>query len=177
MTNKTPKQTDQTNQTNQTNTIQFRHSYSPQLRKQIQFNGQGRTKQEFKDESDINNIMARYMRTGLLDNVTSKLPQYADLDGQTFNDAMQIVAESKSLFEELPSKIRNEFENDPAKFLDFCHNPENRPRMAEMGLLRPGADFGTPPTSQLKPEQSTPAVVNPRLDSVGTTESNETPKA
>lgn len=156
-----------------TNKIQFRHAYSPQQRVQITFPAQGRTKQEFKDESDINQIMARYMRTGLIDNVTTKLPQFADVQGQDFYEAMQIVAESKTLFEELPSKIRTEFENDPGKFLDFVHNPENRPRMAEMGLLRPDADLGYLPSAQPQTMQPTPQSAAPQPSSSG----EEPPKA
>lgn len=176
MTNKqTNKQTSSLPES--TNKIQFRHAYSGQRRSQITFNGTGKTRQEFKDESDINNIMARYMRTGLIDNVTTKLPQFADVDGQTFTEAMQIVAESQSLFAELPSSVRVEFDNDPAKFLDFVHNSENAPRMAEMGLLRPDAakQYLTP--NQPKTMQPDPLKTPNRLDSARSAESNEPPKA
>jgi len=141
--------------------IQFRHAYSPRYRVSIAFPGKGRTKQEFKEESDINVIMARYMRTGHLDNVTTRLPQFVDLEGGDFYQAMQIVAESKSLFQELPSHIRTRFENDPGKFLDFVHDPENRSEMAEMGLLRDGADSGTPTPTQAAPTQPAPVPATP----------------
>jgi len=174
---KQTKQTNESNEPQQTNKLQFRHAYSPQLRVSIKFKGSGLTKQEFKDESDINQIMARYMRTGLIDNVTNKLPQFQDLDGQTFTDAMQIVAESKSLFADLPSSIRNEFENNPAKFLDFVHDPENRPRMAEMGLLNEEATNTYLSTNPTQTNQPNPIKTNPRIDSGQRSESSEPPKA
>jgi len=125
------------NLTNEQSTLKFRHGYSPRHRSQIHFKGQGITKQEFKEECDINNIMALYNKTGQISHVSHQLPQYVDLDGQDFYEAMQIVAEGKTIFEQLPSSVRTKFENDPGKFLDFVHNPENLPEMAEMGLLRP----------------------------------------
>jgi phage internal scaffolding protein len=163
MTNKqTNKQTNITETNTPTRKPYFRHAYTPQHRLLKHFDGPGRTKQEFKDESDINNIMARYMRTGLIDNVTQKLPQFADVDGSTFHDAMMIVAESKTLFQELPSHIRTEFDNDPGQFLDFVHNPENRSQMAEWGLLAPDADLGTPTINAPQSIQSTPQSANPQ---------------
>lgn len=182
MTTKSDKQTNtqtQTNMPHSTNKIQFRHAYSPRYRSSISFTGKGRTKQEFKDESDINQIMARYMRTGNLDNVTTRLPQFVDVDGSDFQQAMLVVAESKSMFQELPANIRTQFENDPGKFLDFVHDPKNRAEMAEMGLLRAGADLGTPPPNQAAPTQPTPAPANPSPNSstqpAGATAANAAP--
>jgi len=142
--------------------VQFRHGYSNRLRVQVVFDGPGKTKQEFKDESDINKIMARYQQTGLLSNVTTKLPQFADVDGQTFYDAMLVVAESKTLFEQLPSLVRTKFENDPGKFLDFVHDPKNLPEMAEMGLTRPAAVITAPPTLEPTTIAPEPLKTNPQ---------------
>ena len=47
---------------------------------------------------------------------------------------MNIVTRAQQMFEELPSKIRNKFKNDPSAFLDFVADPLNRPEMDEMGL-------------------------------------------
>lgn len=147
---------------NTNSTVPFRHGYSNHKRVTLKFQGPGKTKQEFKDESDINKIMARYMQTGLLSNVTNKLPQFADVDGSTFYEAMLVVAESKTLFEQLPSLVRNKFENDPGKFLDFVHNPENLPEMAEMGLLRPDAVIKAPPTLEPSIIAPDPLKTNPQ---------------
>jgi len=128
--------------------------------------GEGRTKQSFRDECDINIIMSRYLKTGIIDFVSKHSPQYLDLDGQDFTEAMLIVAEAKSLFQDLPSAIRTEFENDPAKFLDFVHDPENLPRMEEMGLLKPGAKLGTPPIPAASAAQPTPLAATPQATTI-----------
>jgi len=39
---------------------------SPKLKQSLTFPTLGRTKQQFKDECDVNLLMSRYMRTGIL---------------------------------------------------------------------------------------------------------------
>ena len=104
---------------------------------QISFSGPGRTKQAFKDECDINKIMARYQQTGIDEFAHRHKGQFSDVTGYDFQEAMQTVASAQSLFHELPSSIRTRFENDPGKFLDFVHDPDNASEMHEMGLMRP----------------------------------------
>jgi len=122
--------------------LPFRTAYSPHLKIAINFPAQGRTKQSFKDECDINVIMSRYQATGQLpDNLNPTAPQYIDATGFDFDLAMNLVAEASSAFQELPSAIRSRFNNDPGAFLDFVHDPNNRSEMAQMGLLKPEAEW------------------------------------
>jgi phage internal scaffolding protein len=81
---------------------------------------EGMTEQSHKAECDINNIMARYTKTGTLDHVRRYEGQYLDLPPDDFQEAQQKVADAKSMFEELPSQLRSHFGNDTMKFLDFC---------------------------------------------------------
>lgn len=97
------------------------------------------TRQEFKEECDINTLMARYMRTGELPHVNLIAPQYFEAAGVDFQTHMLAVAQAKSLFAQLPSEIRNRFYNDPGQFVDFCSEPSNRVELAHMGLLSPEA--------------------------------------
>lgn len=97
------------------------------------------TRQEFKDESDINTIMRRYLRTGELPHVNTLAPQYFDASPIDFQGHMQVIAEAKSLFAQLPASIRSRFYNNPGQFVDFCSDPANRTELAHMGLLSPEA--------------------------------------
>lgn len=97
------------------------------------------TDQSAKDECDINTIMSRYAATGELPQLNQVAPQYLDVTQEDFQTHMQIVAEAKQLFDALPSKIRERFGHDPAAFLGFTSDPENRPELARMGLLTPEA--------------------------------------
>jgi len=130
--------------------------YSQKSRLQIQFEGQGLTHQSFKDECDINTIMGRYLKTGVLpENLTQAEAQYLDVSDVDFQEAAQLVAGAKSLFEQLPSSIRNRFDNDPAKLLAFTSNENNRREAAEMGLLGPeitAAILNPTPTPPAAPE-------------------------
>lgn len=94
------------------------------------------TKQEFKDESDINIIMAQYQHTGDIPNLNTLQPVYQDCTGMDYMDHMNKIVEANNLFSDLPSKIRNRFNNDPAAFLDFVHDENNRGELQSMGLLR-----------------------------------------
>ena len=93
-----------------------------------------RAKQSFKAECDINNIMAKYQKTGAVSHFAKNSPRYGDATGADFHTAMNLVTETQQLFLELPSSIRNRFGNDPSAFLDFVQNPDNRAEMVEMGL-------------------------------------------
>jgi len=63
------------------------------------------------------------------------LPIYGYATSDDFTASMEIVARGQTMFEELPSSIRTRFENDPAKFLDFVQDEENKEEMQELGLL------------------------------------------
>lgn len=107
------------------------------------------TKQEFKDECDINTIMAKYQFSGQIPNLNERSPQYIDTTGHDYQLAMNTVSEANSLFQELPSSLRNRFDNDPAQFLDFCSDDKNRDEMHELGLLKPVEEWIVPAESIL----------------------------
>ncbi|AXH75311.1 MAG: internal scaffolding protein [Microviridae sp.] len=137
----------------------IKSNYSPKLKVSISFQQNSPfTKQSFKDECDINLLMARYMRTGELPNINERAPEYLDTTtGYDFQAAMQLVAEANSLFQDLPSRIRNRFQNDPAAFLDFCSDENNRPELAAMGLLKDISPSPIP-TPQPSPENAPQAL-------------------
>jgi len=122
------------------------------------------TKQSFKDECDINTIMSQYQFTGELPNLNERAPQYLDATNFDFAEAMNEIAEAQSLFQDLPSAIRNKFENSPAKFLEFCSQEKNRPELDEMGLLRPLEERTVPypiPDPSKAPSASPNASITP----------------
>lgn len=124
----------------------FITAYGPKERVSLSFPpDEGRTKQSFKDECDINQIMSRYQKTGILEFVAKHAAQYGDCTGIDYQEGMQILTQAKSMFAELPSSIRTQFHNDPGEFLDFVNDPENRAEMREMGLLKPEPEVATPP--------------------------------
>lgn len=116
----------------------IRTAYGPKKRVSLSFPpGSGRTKQSFKDECDINQILARFKRTRTFDFVNTMQPRYGDCTGLEFRQAMETVAGAKSMFHAMPAHLRARFNNDPAEFLDFVNDERNRDEARELGLLRP----------------------------------------
>jgi len=92
------------------------------------------TQQHSKDQVDINNIMKRYIKTGVLDHVAKYKPQYRDNNSIDYQESMNIVIKADEMFSELPAQARKQFNNDPAAFLDFVQDPANHDKLHELGL-------------------------------------------
>ena len=95
------------------------------------------TKQSFKDECNINKIMAKFQKLGAITHYAKHAPTYGDATHTELHDALNIVAEANTMFEELPSLLRKKFDNDPEKFLEFVNNDKNLEEMRELGLAEP----------------------------------------
>lgn len=97
--------------------------------------GESMTEQSHKKSCDINTILNRYKKTGIINHINNMQGKYEDYPSSIDFHLMQTkIAVAKSMFESIPSNIRAKFENDPGKFLDFASNPENREAMLEMGF-------------------------------------------
>lgn len=101
--------------------------------------GPSLTKQSMKAECDINNILARYAKSGLLTHLAGGTPQWLDVsEVSDYREAIERVRSADEWFAKLPAKMRATFENDPAAFLDFASDPSNDVKMEELGLaVRP----------------------------------------
>jgi len=93
-----------------------------------------RVEQCHRDECDINKIIAKYDRTGVLNHVNDFEARYEDLTGLDYQTMLNTVANANSMFEGLPSEIRNQFDNEPQKFISFMDDENNNNAMYEMGL-------------------------------------------
>ena len=75
-------------------------------------------KQSFKNESDINQVLARAERGASLSHLANHQGTYGDFsdwDENTYQTMMDKVARAQSTFYDLPAEIRFEFNNDPAR--------------------------------------------------------------
>lgn len=95
------------------------------------------TQQQFKEESDINNIVDRFMKTGHLPDPVS-MPQYVDYEGVfDFQSAMNVVRQADENFMRMDAKVRARFHNSPQEFLEFFADPNNRDEAVRLGLAVP----------------------------------------
>lgn len=97
------------------------------------------TKQSFKNECDINNILKKHAKTGLINHVNQYEGNYDVATSLDFKQAMDLVTSAQQMFDDLPSSVRDRFQNDPAQFLDFVQNPDNAQEMVKMGLATASA--------------------------------------
>lgn len=87
------------------------------------------------DDCKIQNIIKKYRETGVIDHINSQQPQYLDLsDSYTLKEAMDKVQQADEVFMTLPATIRDDFQNDKGKFVDFMQNPENIEKIQEYGF-------------------------------------------
>jgi len=93
-------------------------------------------KQSFKDEVDINNILDKYSRTGVLPETRSAIGQYLDLTNlPDYQTALNTVIQADEMFDELPAQVRDRFKNDPINLIEFMKNDENYEEAVALGLL------------------------------------------
>ena len=92
--------------------------------------------QSHKDEVNINNIVKRHgvdliAKTAALQQFT-----YDDNPNNDFHETMNMILKAKDSFSSVPSEIRKQFDNDPAKFMDFIHNGDNQQQLIDWGLAK-----------------------------------------
>lgn len=108
--------------------------------------------QSFKDECDINMLMKKYGNERLIPHVQRHQGQYGDFTAVVdYQTAQHVVAQAEEMFLTLPSKIREEFDNDPGAFLDFATDANNVDKLIEMGLAterNKPIDPAAPPAEQ-----------------------------
>lgn len=115
------------------------------------------TKQSFKAECDINNIIKSFSATGMVTHISQKAQsgQYVDLpDSVDLQEAIATVELATNAFMSLPAKIRDRFGNDPEHFLAFLHDPNNQAEARDLGLLNPLPP--PPPQDPPTPSESDP---------------------
>lgn len=92
--------------------------------------------QHFACECDINNIMDKYSHTGVLPQIPGA--EFLDVvDAPSYHDAWQLIVSAEERFEALPAKIRERFDNDAFKYLEFFDNPDNLEEALKLGFVEP----------------------------------------
>lgn len=123
----------------------FKKPYGKRDRVTFQTVGDSRTQQNFKKECDINNILKKYQKTGLVEHVSLFKGNYEDLsDPVDYQTALNICIDAQNAFDSLPSSIRKRFANNPQSFIEFVNDPANSDEMYDLGLAeRPKVDSAT----------------------------------
>lgn len=115
-----------------------RHPYlTDRLRVSVGDLGESRTKQGFRDECDINVIMKRYERDGIVQHLNRYGGDYGNfVYVQDYQTSLNQVLEAREMFDSLPASVRSRFANDAGAFLRFATDEANRDELRRMGLLK-----------------------------------------
>lgn len=119
--------------------------------------------QSERDACDINLIMARYQKTGIIDHLNKYQGSYGVHTQMDYQSAMETLDNVEQMFADLPSTTREKFENDPGKFLMAVNDakPEElesilTPTPSTQEAVRPSGEASGAPLSS--PSDATPVV-------------------
>lgn len=116
--------------------MEFFTKFKPKKSVGIEFKLPSLAQQHFKDECDINTIIANFQQTGVMPS-GKREPLFGDFSGvpQDFMSAQNLFDEAQERFYSLSSDIRKRFNNNPAELLHFMSNPANADVAFDMGLI------------------------------------------
>jgi phage internal scaffolding protein len=95
-----------------------------------------KTQQHFKEQCDVNLILKKYEKTGMITHTKQNQGSYGDFSQYNdFQTNLNIVKDALDSFDALPSEIRKRFANNPTKLLEFIHDDSNRDEAEKLGLV------------------------------------------
>lgn len=119
--------------------------------------GESLTVQSDNERADIRKILQRYEAVGIVDHLNQVDAMYRDVTEFTdLHDALMQAKEAETQFMKLPSKLREVFDHDVAKWLDAAHDPEKieqlyRPKLEKLGILEPVSVEALPEAEPIPP--------------------------
>lgn len=125
-----------------------------------------RTHQEFKDECDVNQFIKKHKSINPTQftqwfNSPPQSGVYADLTSlPSYEEALQTIILAQNSFEALPSELRQRFDNDPQKLINFLDDPKNEEESIKLKL-------------RIKQEAPPPSAIEQTLNQIA---KNTTPK-
>lgn len=107
------------------------------------------TQQHEAAACDINNILKRYVKTGILPSMGEG--QFIDVTGvDDYRHALELLQNANDAFDGLGARVREHFNNDPQELIAAAFDPKRQKEFEELGL--------TVPKEPKKEESVTPPV-------------------
>lgn len=114
------------------------------------------TKQSFAAECDINTIMSRYEKTGVMPQGTRMYEFGEAISEYSFHESMNAVKHAEELFAGLSAKIRDRFNNDPAALLRWLDDSANLEEAVDLGIVDRPPDPPAPMEVRIVPDPLAP---------------------
>ena len=143
--------------TKKSNVIEFNTPYGIQPpRCFFETEGESLTQQHFQEETEINNILRSHDRNGIISHIHKGQAYYGDFSEITdLQDALDKIKLAQQEFMNVPSEIREQFQNDAGRFYTFASNSDNLDEMIKMGLAKPKTSDAMPSETAI-PESAEP---------------------
>lgn len=104
--------------------------------------GVEKTKQSFRDETDINTIVKRHLHNSPGRNLAnignplaSREPRFGHMPAKSFHEMLNAVTDIQTAFLSLPGKLRARFGGSPYQLLRWVEEPRNYKEAVKLGLI------------------------------------------
>lgn len=98
--------------------------------------GGSKVQQQFRDECDINNIVARF-NGGQMPTMAATEPFYGDISNvPDYQTALNTKIDVEKRFFNLSPELRAKFDNNPQKLLNFISDDKNLAEAIKLGLVK-----------------------------------------
>jgi phage internal scaffolding protein len=116
--------------------MEFRSAYGEKIKVQIECEYPGKTIQSMKDSTDVNRIVDRFTKTGVLQHVNKIQGIFGDVSEiGAMQDVIKRQMEAEAAFLQLPAKVRAKFENEPENLLLWISDEDNYKEAVSLGLM------------------------------------------
>lgn len=98
------------------------------------------TQQQFKDDVDVNVILARIAKTNQmppLNPITGTIGEVDLTELPSYQEALNTIIAADNSFMELPAQMRLRFNNNPQQLMDYLNDPANIEESRTLGLRNP----------------------------------------
>lgn len=95
------------------------------------------TQKQWKNDVDVNKIMARYKKTGQITHLRNAA-EGAYLDLTEIPDLLTAklqIQQAESTFLQMPASLRQKFNNQPENLISYLSNPSNHEEAIHLGLM------------------------------------------
>lgn len=120
------------------------------------------TKQSFKKGTGIDQILKQYQTLGVNDlglrlHSSVNSMAFGNFDSaRDYQTKLNTVIRVNEYFKRLPSGIRDQFQNQPGRMIDFMSDPKNHKACQDLGLFPKDEPKETPPAPPPAPPNNTP---------------------
>lgn len=131
--------------------------------------GESLTEQSHKDACDINMMVARAVRTGVMPQSPGEA-RFMDCPAMTYHEALETVRLAQISFSALPAQVRRVFDNNPGLMLSAIEASKDDPalhsELVELGILEEVRNAPTKTDEPVKPVQQSKGSAEPKEPSV-----------